>query len=433
MYSGASVLRRKGGEASRRRAREQTRDRFEITEHDKPDGCHEGGIAMNTRVRILLLSLILSALVHLCASAQTTIDQRLIVTRNDGVTGGVFTIALQVKATNLTGRNTLGTATIDIHYAAQTLAYVGYTFPNLPSGISLASGYMKSVSPAANIVRFGTIPAGVDGVNAAGTDLTTAYVTWGTVSFAILNPSATASFTIDPATNQIGLFAQEGNSDGAGKSGNGVILDQTLSTPIVVTDAALPVELVTFKATTDRLGTRLEWNTATETNNAGFDIERADASCAPPARRWTTLGFVAGSGTCSAERSYSFTVGNASDGNYLYRLKQIDQDGRARYSQEIEAPRVVPHEFALMQNYPNPFNPSTSIGFALPEDSHVSIIAYDMLGRKAAIVLNEALPAGFHTVAFDAAALSSGVYIYRMTARCSRTVFTAAKRLVLMH
>lgn len=77
----------------------------------------------------------------------------------------------------------------------------------------------------------------------------------------------------------------------------------------------------------------------------------------------------------------------------------------------------VPTEFALQQNYPNPFNPSTNINFALPQASKVTLTVYDMLGRKVATLINgEQLQAANHSVKFDASALASGMYIYRIEA-----------------
>ncbi|MCC5933812.1 MAG: T9SS type A sorting domain-containing protein [Candidatus Cyclonatronum sp.] len=76
----------------------------------------------------------------------------------------------------------------------------------------------------------------------------------------------------------------------------------------------------------------------------------------------------------------------------------------------------APVRIALEQNYPNPFNPTTNIRFALEEAGHASLTVYDMLGRQVAVLVNERLSAGTHTFGFDAANLSSGVYLYRLQA-----------------
>ncbi len=82
-----------------------------------------------------------------------------------------------------------------------------------------------------------------------------------------------------------------------------------------------------------------------------------------------------------------------------------------------ESENGVPQEFGLDQNYPNPFNPSTNINFSLPQTSRVTLAVYDMLGRRVATLLNnQQLNAANHSVKFDASALASGMYIYRIEA-----------------
>lgn len=77
------------------------------------------------------------------------------------------------------------------------------------------------------------------------------------------------------------------------------------------------------------------------------------------------------------------------------------------------------HEYGngpeLFANYPNPFNPSTNIRFSLPASSILHLAVYDILGREIAILTNGMMPAGQHSVTFDAAGLSSGMYVYRLT------------------
>jgi hypothetical protein len=78
---------------------------------------------------------------------------------------------------------------------------------------------------------------------------------------------------------------------------------------------------------------------------------------------------------------------------------------------------ILPQRITLEQNYPNPFNPSTSIRFALPKAAVVSLKVYDVTGQRVATLLNgEARAAGTYTVPFDASALASGVYFYRLDA-----------------
>ena len=88
----------------------------------------------------------------------------------------------------------------------------------------------------------------------------------------------------------------------------------------------------------------------------------------------------------------------------------------------------IPKTFALKQNYPNPFNPSTTISFDLSKQAHVKITVYNILGEKVADIVNNNMSAGSHRVKFDGSNLSSGVYIYRITAG----EFTAVKKMMLL-
>jgi photosystem II stability/assembly factor-like uncharacterized protein len=87
-----------------------------------------------------------------------------------------------------------------------------------------------------------------------------------------------------------------------------------------------------------------------------------------------------------------------------------------------------PAGFGLEQNYPNPFNPNTTINYRLPKNGHVTIKVYDILGNEVKTLVNEYKPAGEYSVNFDAGKLSSGMYIYRITAGG----YTAAKKMTLI-
>ncbi|MDH4070549.1 MAG: T9SS type A sorting domain-containing protein [Ignavibacteria bacterium] len=88
----------------------------------------------------------------------------------------------------------------------------------------------------------------------------------------------------------------------------------------------------------------------------------------------------------------------------------------------------LPATFGLSQNYPNPFNPSTTITYQLPEDTHVTLVVSDLMGREVAVLVNEEQEAGYKSVVFDAANLASGVYFYRLEA----SGFVQTMKLMLM-
>ncbi len=168
-------------------------------------------------------------------------------------------------------------------------------------------------------------------------------------------------------------------------------------------DYIIPVELTSFTASVNESDVTLNWVTATEINNQGFEIERNSGS------GFEKIGYVAGFGTSSETHSYTFVDNSLNGGTYTYRLKQIDLDGSFEYSDAVETDVTVPDVFALEQNYPNPFNPSTQIDFSLAADSRVTLNVYSLLGEKVATLVNSNLTAGSHQINFDAANLNSGV------------------------
>ncbi len=172
--------------------------------------------------------------------------------------------------------------------------------------------------------------------------------------------------------------------------------------------SALPVELTSFTASTHGSAVTLHWNTATEVNNYGFDVEKNTGV-------WEKIGFVAGHGTTNAPQSYAF-ADNAGDGRIQYRLKQIDRDGKFEYSKEVELTEVAaPTVFALSQNYPNPFNPTTNIAFTVPSTGRATLKILNILGQEVATLFNGEAQAGIvNQVQFNATGLASGMYFSRL-------------------
>jgi photosystem II stability/assembly factor-like uncharacterized protein len=188
--------------------------------------------------------------------------------------------------------------------------------------------------------------------------------------------------------------------------------------PIIV-----PVELTSFTATANGKEVILNWSTATELNNQGFEIQRNSEG-----KEFFTIGFVNGHGTTTEQQNYSYSDKTLDDGNYSYRLKQVDYDGSYEYSDVVEVDYKGFNSYLLEQNYPNPFNPTTTIGFGIQNKSNVKITILNAIGEEVAVVLNEEKDSGYHQVEFNAANLPSGVYYYRIQA--GRYVET--KKMVLM-
>jgi len=188
------------------------------------------------------------------------------------------------------------------------------------------------------------------------------------------------------------------------------------------TSSALPVELTSFTASTDSDKVLLKWKTATEVNNYGFEIERKTNNTS-----WQKIGFVLGHGNSNSPKEYLFKDNNSLSGKYTYRLKQIDNDGKYKYSKEIEV-EVVPLVFELLQNYPNPFNPSTTIKYSLAKTSLVKLRIYDILGSEVKRLVDEVKLAGNYEIKFNANQLASGVYFYQIKAGD----FVKTKKLILI-
>ncbi|MFQ3597369.1 MAG: T9SS type A sorting domain-containing protein [Chloroherpetonaceae bacterium] len=192
----------------------------------------------------------------------------------------------------------------------------------------------------------------------------------------------------------------------------------------------LPVELVSFIGGQHREGVMLQWSTASELNNSGFEVERKSEGAT-----WNTLGFVRGNGTTNEAKSYSFLDRTAS-GKVQYRLKQIDFDGQFEYSPIIEVDAGLPKQFTLSQNYPNPFNPTTVISYQLPTASTVSLKIYDVLGKEVATLVNGRQDAGTYNFNFNASTLASGIYFYRLQASAtngaSGSNFVQTKKMMLV-
>ena len=191
---------------------------------------------------------------------------------------------------------------------------------------------------------------------------------------------------------------------------------------------AVPVELTSFKASVNNGSVLLTWETATETNNSGFAIERsADKS------NFTEIGFVNGQGTTTEKTSYSFTDDNVNTGAYYYRLKQVDLDGSFSYSSIAEIEISIPNEFTLNQNYPNPFNPTTTITFGLPVESNVSVRIFNIVGQELASIAQGSYTAGTHNIEFNAKELSSGIYFYRLEANgIDGSKFISTKKMTIL-
>ena len=173
--------------------------------------------------------------------------------------------------------------------------------------------------------------------------------------------------------------------------------------------APIPVELTSFTGIVQNEDdVILNWRTASELNNKGFEIQRKSQSS-----DFTTIVFIPGHGTSTDSHSYSFVDEKLTHGNFTYRLKQIDFNGQFEYSKTIMVTiDRTPKDFSLNQNYPNPFNPSTTINYSLPVESNVTLKVFNMIGQEIETLVKNNQSAGVYSVNWNAKHNASGIYFY---------------------
>jgi hypothetical protein len=230
--------------------------------------------------------------------------------------------------------------------------------------------------------------------------------------FVSTNLAAFISITIAP--NGIPVVAYQ---DGA-NSNNATVkkYSQSQSDP-------LPVELTSLTASISGRIIMLNWQTTTEVNNCGFEVERKTANSS-----WQQIGFVQGHGNSNSLKEYTFIDKQIGGTKFQYRLKQIDNDGKFEYSKEIEVELISPNNYTLEQNYPNPFNPSTVISYSLPSASNVKLIVYNTIGQTVNVLENGYKNAGNYSIQFNGGNLPSGIYFYRLEAG----QFSQVKKMMLV-
>ena len=179
----------------------------------------------------------------------------------------------------------------------------------------------------------------------------------------------------------------------------------------------LPVELASFTGAQTDTGVRLSWQTASETANAGFRVQRRSRA----AGTWTKVGFVesrADGGTTTDAQSYRFTDADlpfAAD-SIAYRLQQVDTDGTTSLSEPVTIARSAVGEAQLLGTYPNPARSRATVRFALPDGAADARLAlFDVLGRRVETVARNPEP-GRHERTVSVSTLSSGVYFLRLRA-----------------
>lgn len=178
---------------------------------------------------------------------------------------------------------------------------------------------------------------------------------------------------------------------------------------IVISNTVLPVELSSFTVRSDGSDAILSWETLSERDNSGFEVQMLNEGS------WTDLAFVQGAGTTSEAQQYQFTATGLPPGLASFRLKQIDFDGKFVFSDLVEIFLDTPNGYELSEVYPNPFNPSSTFSLAIAESQDVYIGMYNLVGQEVKI-LHDGEMAADQTQRFliDGSDLTSGLYLIQV-------------------
>ncbi|MCA9742404.1 Ig-like domain-containing protein, partial [candidate division KSB1 bacterium] len=194
-------------------------------------------------------------------------------------------------------------------------------------------------------------------------------------------------------------------------------------------DVTTSVQLASFSAATQvGNGVKIEWFTARESNNAGFNVLRSDTEYGKYSRINATLIPTDGSG------QYAFIDEKVAVGRkYYYKLEDVSYSGDRQLHGPIMVDVALPTSFELQQNYPNPFNPSTNIRYQLPQQTHVKLVVYNLLGQEVRQLVDQVKGAGYYTIVWDGLnargiPVPSGVYYYKIVAGD----YKAAKKMLLL-
>lgn len=178
-------------------------------------------------------------------------------------------------------------------------------------------------------------------------------------------------------------------------------------------DNPLPVEVTRFTATLDDGTALLQWRTASETNNAGFQVQHE-----PPGRdRFEKAGFVEGTGTTTTPQSYQFRISDLKSGTHTFRLRQVDTDGTGHLTDPVQVVVQMDEALRLTGPAPNPIQSEATLRFALRTGGEATLTLYNALGQRVATLYRGApAPGQLQRVRLDASTLPSGLYLVRLQA-----------------
>ena len=324
-----------------------------------------------------------------CVNAQTG---NLSISQTNN--GSIIEISIYLKRT--------GAIPWNLGYASFVLNY-NYNAMNTP--VETAEGiwdnnsnvqYDDQIISLYNGNKSVSVEIGLSNVS-AGTAVPTDSALAGKIRFNISNPSENHNISWNSFYSSV-----------LDNNGNDITFGISFINP---PNSLLPVELTSFNFNTSENNVYLHWTTSSELNNYGFEVYRKYSGN----NIWQLLGFVPGSVNSHELKNYEFADKNLLTGVYNYRLKQLDVNGNwtnfeLNNSVEINSPDL----FKLLQNFPNPFNPNTVINFSIPVTGNTKLSVYDLSGKQIKVLLDEYKQAGYYSLNFNGAGLSSGIYIYEL-------------------
>ena len=218
------------------------------------------------------------------------------------------------------------------------------------------------------------------------------------------NPTGPGTYTIMTFTSRVGQFANVTSVPG----GNFTVNYTPTAVTVTVT-GPLPISLLSFTGKNEGNTNSLNWVTASEQNNKGFNIEWSRDG-----QNFEWIGFVQGQGNSTVENNYSFQHKSLEEGIHYYRLKQIDLNGAFEYSKIISM--NVGFENQEWEGiYPNPSKSQVlNWAYNADEKTDVSIRIIDMMGRVIQ-VKNAILEEGRHSLKLDFTSLAKGSYFVKFS------------------
>jgi photosystem II stability/assembly factor-like uncharacterized protein len=178
----------------------------------------------------------------------------------------------------------------------------------------------------------------------------------------------------------------------------------------------VPIELKSFSARMSGGRILLKWDSESETNNHGFEIQRRFDQHSD----WTTIGFVRGYGTAQSNHAYSYNDPLSSlpsaSGIVQYRLKQIDSDGSSALSPVVEVTlEMQENDLKISCTYPNPASVQTTISYSIQESGHVNLRILNILGEVFETIVDADQSAGTYSEFWTATTVKSGAYICELS------------------